>query len=162
MWPTTRPRTSRVEAPSAGGASASSVLRWTSPIEAMILRRAISARSRSSVASAWAADQSTASPSATDEAISRRAESPLMTHFLGEPHERASDRHARGIRAGFSHLFGDLGVRQLQFDAQHDRLAFVLGQLVHRPLVARDGLAADRLLEWRGGGVDVAVLVQAL
>src|SRR5204863_3481312 len=97
----------------------------------------------------WA--QSTATPSETAVATWRRScSSGLSTgHLLCEPHERAADGHLRGGDARLAERRGDLRVRVVQFDAQHDRFAVGGPETLEGGLVAFERLAPDGFLERR-------------
>src|SRR5262249_22233516 len=104
--------------------SSSSVLRWRSPIEAMSRRLRSTVRSssvRGPASSCCQLMSLRSSPSAIDAAIARMAcASPFMPHLLGEADQRTRHGHPSSIGSRLLHFFRDLGIGQLQLDAEND------------------------------------------
>src|SRR5690349_6599445 len=126
-------------------------LRWTSAMRARILSCASMRRSLSSVMLASSASQSSEAPSATDSMTSNRAaRSGFITHLLGQAHQRATDRHARRVGAGFSQRYRQLLVRTATFNPPQNRFPMIGAQALQRAFISHDLGTAEHLLQ-RGG-----------
>src|SRR5690349_9554529 len=111
-------------------------LRWTSAMRARILSCASMRRSLSSVMLASSASQSSEAPSATDSMTSNRAaRSGFITHLLGQAHQRATDRNARRVGAGFSQRYRQLLIAAAALDPPQNRIAMIHAETIQGTLI---------------------------